>query len=397
MTSSFRVLVLSMAIVAGLVVFGCAEAEESGATLAGRALLPGDTFAAGPPSGAKVKPENGQTPPFHGQPVGGVSALLPAGKSSYWAMPDNGYGKKDNSADFLLRMYRFTPKYETAKGGPGTIDVGEFISLRDPDRHAGFDIVNGSTADRLLTGADFDIESVQRGPDGTLWFGDEFGPFLLHASSDGKLLEAPIELPGVKAPENPHLNGGSPTLGTSRGFEATALSADGKKLYPVLERSANGETDGYRRRIYEFDLQTKRYTGRTWQYRTDAPENSLSEMQHLGGDQYVLIERDSAKGADVKYKRIYAIDLGRTDNDGFVAKRQVADLLKLRNPHGIGNNAPEGGFGLGDPFSMPFDTVEALLPLGGGRYLVAQDNNYPSGSVRIPGKPDASELIVIHS
>jgi hypothetical protein len=31
-------------------------------------------------------------------------------------------------------------------------------------------------AGRLLTGYDFDVESIARAADGTLWFGEEFGP-----------------------------------------------------------------------------------------------------------------------------------------------------------------------------------------------------------------------------
>jgi hypothetical protein len=32
-------------------------------------------------------------------------------------MPDNGYGTKANSADYLLRVYHVTPDFKTARGG----------------------------------------------------------------------------------------------------------------------------------------------------------------------------------------------------------------------------------------------------------------------------------------
>jgi hypothetical protein len=64
--------------------------------------------------------------------------------------------------------------------------------------------------DRVLTGADFDVESIVPGPDGTWWLGDEFGPFLLHADRAGRLLRAPVSMPGVVAPENPE-RGTTPT------------------------------------------------------------------------------------------------------------------------------------------------------------------------------------------
>ncbi len=50
---------------------------------------------------------------------------------SYWVMEDNGYGAKANSADFLLRLYHLTPDFKTAKGGTGTVAVGDFLQLRD--------------------------------------------------------------------------------------------------------------------------------------------------------------------------------------------------------------------------------------------------------------------------
>src|SRR5215211_2554911 len=124
-------------------------------TLEGRAVLPARSFAPGPLSGTLLgtAPINGVLPPFPGQPVQGFSAVLDAGRGRYWAMPDNGYGAEENSKDFLLRMYRITPDFKTAKGGSGTIAVGRYISLRDPDHHVPFAL---ERSDRRLTGGDFD-------------------------------------------------------------------------------------------------------------------------------------------------------------------------------------------------------------------------------------------------
>jgi hypothetical protein len=81
---------------------------------------------------------NGIRVPFSSQPVQGFSAILPAEPGSYWIMEDNGYGAKANSAGFLLRMYRVRPNFETAEGGTGSVAVGDFVQLRDPDQKIPF-------------------------------------------------------------------------------------------------------------------------------------------------------------------------------------------------------------------------------------------------------------------
>lgn len=185
-------------------VFGVPKNAPAG--LVGRAVLPAATFVEGPASGSLIGSK------FSSQPVQGISCLVDVKDGTFWAMPDNGYGGIENSADFRLRVYRIRPELKTADGGGGNVSVESYIELRDPDHKIKFAITNEFSNERVLTGADFDIESMRVAGDGTIWIGDEFGPFLLHFDSSGKLLDAPIALtdpdaPGqeVRSPQNPWL------------------------------------------------------------------------------------------------------------------------------------------------------------------------------------------------
>ncbi len=395
-----RVAAVIVVMLVSAVAVPVAAVAQPEATLEGRAVLPADTFAEGPPSGDRLEDETkgGRTPPFEGQPVGGVSAVLEAGNGEFQAMPDNGFGKKDNSSDFQLRTYRINPDFETANGGSGEISVGEFIQLRDPDRQIPFEITNEETEDRLLTGADFDVESVRRDAQGGLWFGDEFGPFLLHTDTTGRVLEAPIPLPDVKSPENPTLEAEEePNLATSKGFEGMAISEDEGTLYPMLEGALEDDQETSRRYIYEFDLGSKGYTGERWQYRVEAPDNSIGDFTALGGGRFLVIERDNEQGEEAGFKKVYEVGLESADTRGFLVKREVLDLLSIRDPDRISEPVREGDIGLGDPFSFPFQTIESILPLGDGRLLLLNDNNYPLSAGRNPDQPDDTEAIIVRA
>jgi glycerophosphoryl diester phosphodiesterase len=168
-------------------------------TLKEFAVLPADTIAPGSQSGKFITgTTNGRSIPFNGQPLQGFSAVQFASNNTFWFMPDNGFGAKNNSGDYLLRVYQVTPNFRGAtSNGDGTVNVNlnSFIQLSDPNKKIPFKITNENTSDRLLTGGDFDIESFTIAADGTLWFGDEFGPFLLNTNAKGELLQAPIPTP----------------------------------------------------------------------------------------------------------------------------------------------------------------------------------------------------------
>ena len=177
--------------------------SPKGNVLIGRAVLPAATFAPGPTSGQYLGagPINKQAVPFvNKQPVQGFSSVLDNQDGTFLALTDNGFGSIENSADYHLRVYTIRPRFERKNGGKGDVRVRDFIELHDPDQKIPFAIVNHFTTQRILTGADFDVESFQRADDGTLWFGDEFGPFLLHTDAFGKVLEAPIPLPDFDVP-----------------------------------------------------------------------------------------------------------------------------------------------------------------------------------------------------
>jgi hypothetical protein len=364
------------------------------ATLVGRALLAPDASAPAPfPAVPDTAPAPAPAPGAR-QPVGGFSALLDAtGRDAFWAMPDNGFGSKANSHSFLLRVYRVQVDFETARGGSGEVKILDWITLHDPDKRVPFDIVTEGTDERLLTGGDFDLESMRVDCDGTLWFGEEFGPFLLHTDASGKVVEAPIPLPGVESPDNPVPTLDVPNLFRSNGFEALAISPDRKTLYPILEGPVSGD-DPTTRRVYAFDIATRHYVERLPDYRVAAADLVVSDATMLDGRRLVILERDSLQGTAARHKRGFVVELHRQADDGTLEKRQVVDLLNLRDPATISLPGRPGDIGLGEQFSMPYVTIESVLPVGGDRLAIVNDTNF--GSIgRNPNLPDPSDFIII--
>jgi hypothetical protein len=360
---------------------GPADGDFGRATLTGFASLPAETFVPGSePSGALIGagPFNGIAPPFAGQPVQGFSGVADRHDGTFDVLSDNGYGNKANSADFLLRVHRVKPDLRS-----GRLKVTGGFHLSDPYRKAPFALTR---ADRVLTGADFDVESIVRVADGTYWTGDEFGPFLLHFDARGRLLQAPVALEGVRAPENPHLDGDRPTIGGSKGFEGLVRSVDGRRLYPLLEGTVTGDTPGDLR-FSEFDLRTRAYTGKRFVYRLQSPSYAIGDAVAVDRHRFLVIERDGGQGDEALFKRIYLADTRDRDRDGLMDKTPVADLLDLADPKGLG--------GSGKTFRFPFQTIEGLALLDDRTLAVLNDNNFPFSSGRTPGRADDNEFITV--
>jgi hypothetical protein len=381
-----RILAATAALTALLA--GSAHAAEP--KLEARAILPADASFPAPFNG--VVNTDPVFAPGSSQPVGGFSALLDAGNGDFYAMPDNGFGSKANSRSFILRLYKVRPKWKTGWSGKGDVKILDALTLSDPDAKVPFPIVNENTPERILTGGDFDIESVRQAPDGTFYFGEEFGPFIVHVDGKGRVLDAPVPLPRVFSPDNPFLLGRTPNLASSNGFEGMALSKDGKTLYPFLEGPLVGD-DPLVRHVYEFDVSERRYTGRNWIYRMSIPGTLVSDAVAYGNDQLIVTERDNGQGPAAVWKKAFVIDVPA--NKPNLPKREIVDLLNVNDKDGISENPIRpGDFGLGNPFKFPYQTVEAVLPLSGNELAFVNDTNFGSTG-RNPGLPDYSDFIIV--
>lgn len=186
-----------------------------GDILISRAVLPAASFSQGPTSGQFINQGliNQQPVPFFNkQPIQGFSSVINNYDRTFTVLSDNGFGSIENSSDYHLRLYTIRPNFKSIIGwGDGSIEVLNFIELRDPNKLIPFAITNHFSDSRILTGADFDIESIQRTPNGDYWIGDEFGPFLLHFDKNGILIDPPFSLPDfdnsgkeLRAPQNPY-------------------------------------------------------------------------------------------------------------------------------------------------------------------------------------------------
>ncbi|MDO5697070.1 MAG: esterase-like activity of phytase family protein [Dermatophilus congolensis] len=382
--------------------------------LTSRSILPAETYTpASEKSGYWTEGNEQIQAPYKGQPVQGFSATHRLADGSYLVMSDNGFGNKKNSADALLAVHRIRPT-AGADGKPGaTKFINTVFTLSDPDNLVPWQIWRDGicestpaadlpkgytcpTTDRLLTGADFDLESMQVAPDGTFWFGEEFGPYLLHTDQQGRLLQAPIPTPGVKSPSNPTLRAGEKAnLPDSKGFEGMAMSPDGRTLYPMLEGSTQEDKDAGKAsdlRIYTATITKNgaRFTGEYKRYRMDDPANAIGDFIAVNSTQFLVIERDSKQGAEATYKKVFLVDTAKVKPGGYVAKKLVVDLMNLADPKGVGGDATKEG-----RFSFPYFTIEDVEIIDDRTIAIMNDNNFPAMGGRGEKVVDANEYIEI--
>jgi glycerophosphoryl diester phosphodiesterase len=180
----------------------------------------------------------------------------------------------------------------------------------------------------------------------------------------------------------------------SGGFEGMALSPDGTKLLPMLERPL--DNTGNKILVSEFDLFTQQYTDKRWFYAYEPRGTNIGEFIQYAPNKGIVIERDGTQGDVTGFKRLFQIDMPAAGGD--VVKHQVVDLNAIPDPSGIsaGTGLP-GDVGLGSTFAFPFSTIESVLVLAPNLIAVTNDNNYPFDFGRHvnPRVPADNEFILI--
>ena len=356
--------------------------------------------------------------PLKGQSVQGFSGIQPVGDGTFLALTDNGFGNKVNSMDALLMVHHVKPDWQTGK-----VRMLKTTFLRDPDRKVPFFIQNENSAERYLTGSDFDVESIQR-VGNEWWFGDEFGPYVLRTTSDGKVLGVIETVVNGKKYQGPdHYLHARPPVPTplpfnvrrSGGFESMAKSVDGKKLYPMFEWPLwDAEAKAYESqmgqnftRILELDVASQKYTGQQWKYRFEKVGNVAADFQMVNAHIGLVIERDDAsegvnpgcpqeKRTDcfthpAQFKRVYKIDMSQVDADGFVKKVAFIDLTHIANPDGKAHWGDNTAV-----FALPHLGPEGLAVVDAEHIVVVNDNNFPYSSGRTIGQPDHNEITLLN-
>ena len=360
--------------------------------LIGLIVMPPDAFRGGPPAGQfDNEGRRAAQPRYESQPVQGMSSIK-AGPTAgaWWALSDNGFGRKWNSPDYRLCIYLFDVRPRTQTGTESRTALQAVIELSDPAKLFPWRLTEEGSPERFLTGGDADPESLVDMPDGTFWIGDEFGPWLLHFSADGELLDAPVELPdGVFSPEHPLViaQGATARAERSRGFEAMDLAGDDKTLVTLLEGTVTGDP-ARRLRLQRYDTTQRKWLPGTLIYELDADTMSVTDISRVEANRFVVVERDDLEGDAAKAKRVYSIDLDKAQPGKPLPKKLVIDLLAIGNARGIVESLPAGA-----PFRFPYLTTESIQVLDRTHVVLVNDNNYKASGGRGANVTDATEWI----
>lgn len=287
----------------------------------------------------------------------GSSMAYNAKDSTFWLLTDRGPnvdGPTSESKVFPLPDY--TPHVGVFRLQGDSLVLLHRIFLKDSTGmefsglpNADGDGKTGETAydlnGRIIRNVErrgIDPEGLALAPDGTFWVSDEYGPYLLHFTSDGRLIEERSPFNGKLPVHYLHRR-------PNRGMEGLTMSPDGRLLVGMMQSPLNvpeGQPSVFSEfiPIIAIDLVTNDYV--EYRYKPEDPANGVSEIAYLNDTTFLVLERDGKFPTNGEgFKRIYRISLSsRTDVP--VKKELACDLLQVLP--GYAHDKPEGMTFVGD-------------------------------------------------
>ena len=315
--------------------------------------------------------------------------------NTYLALADR--GPKDGAVDFVTRFQTLSIELR-ASTTPATlhVDLVGTTLFKSKDGATFTGLARAYDQEHQLTERRFDPEAISVSPSGTVFTGEEYGPWIDEWSAAGthmRRIALPAKFLAAKRAEDPrnelppnNASGRQP----NRGIEGMCFGTDGARVLcimqgPLIQDGAlnpRNERVGTNIRIVEYKLDDGSF--RELLYTLDDGAHGINELLAVGPHSYIALEKDSKDGRKAKARRIYFLDVeDATDISAIaalpstgvpagvkpVAKRLLFDMLEAR-------------FGLAGA-DMP-ETIEGLVfgpdRADGRRVLfVASDNDFHEG------------------
>jgi hypothetical protein len=256
--------------------------------------------------------------------LGGFSALEYTGQGNrYLILPDRGPG--DGAFPFRCRLQVVDLTLDQKQPGVLNVRLESTSMLLDANGES----LTGHFASGLSAGSTepqrFDPEGLRIAPGGELLISEEYGPSIHEFSKDGQRIRN-FAIPARYLIANPSpvaLEEARNTSGRqpNRGLEGLAITPDGKYIIaalqgPLIQDSIPAAVEGKRTGVCCRFIEVELATGKTREllYPLDQPANGISEILAINDHEFLVIERDSTKGATAGYKKIIKADLNGAED-----------------------------------------------------------------------------------